>query len=94
MEASEDNWMPLESNPEVINNYIKGLGFDTSEYCLVDLLSTDDWAQEMVPKPVVAIFFLYPISEKQEAYRDEEAEKLEKNPQTVSSKVAVYVKYV
>ena len=26
----EDNWLPLESNPEVINQYIQTLGFDTS----------------------------------------------------------------
>jgi len=39
-----DNWMPLESNPEVMNPYIKALGFNTDKFVFVDLLSTEDWA--------------------------------------------------
>jgi ubiquitin carboxyl-terminal hydrolase L3 len=27
-EDQEDNWKPLENNPEVINQYVQGLGFD------------------------------------------------------------------
>ncbi len=91
---SSDNWMPLESNPEVINSYIKGLGFDTSQYALVDLLSTDDWAQEMIPQPTVAVFFLYPISEKQKTHREEEANKLEENPQAMSPNVREFLRYI
>lgn len=87
MEDGDDNWMPLESNPEVITSYIQGLGFDTAKYSLVDLLSTDGWAQEMIPKPVLAVFFLYPLSDNQTDYRDEEADKLEENPQIISPKV-------
>ena len=26
MEKEEDNWLPLESNPEVMNTFLKGLG--------------------------------------------------------------------
>ncbi len=75
MEAEQnDNWMPLESNPEVINQFIKDLGFDTSRFSLVDVFSTEGWAQDMVPQPVIAVFFLYPLSEKQKAYKKIEAE--------------------
>jgi Ubiquitin carboxyl-terminal hydrolase, family 1. len=87
MEEHEDNWMPLESNPEVINAYVKDLGFDTSKYCLTDVLGTEEWAQEMVPKPVVAVIFLYPISDKQEEYRESEAERIKKDGQKVSQNV-------
>ena len=87
MAESGDNWMPLESNPEVINSYIQGLGFDVTKFALTDVLSTDDWAQEMIPKPVLAVFFLYPINAKQQEYRDQEAAKLEEEGQQVSEKV-------
>ena len=26
MDKEEDNWLPLESNPEVMNNFLKDLG--------------------------------------------------------------------
>jgi len=26
MEKEKDNWLPLESNPEVMNNFMKDLG--------------------------------------------------------------------
>ncbi|EGR30024.1 ubiquitin carboxyl-terminal family 1 protein, putative [Ichthyophthirius multifiliis] len=78
-----DNWFPLESNPDVINPYIQNLGFDTSKYQWVDLMSTEDWAQEMLPKPCVAVVFLFPITENTIKYDQEE----EKKQQQVDAKV-------
>ena len=66
---------PLESNPEVMNKYASNLGLDTSIYSFQDVLATEDWALEMVPKPVVGVVMLYPISPNQEAHRKEEGEK-------------------
>ena len=43
--------------------YIAGLGFPTIMYKFVDVLSTDDWALEMVPGPAKAVMLLFPISE-------------------------------
>ena len=59
---TNDDWKPLESNPKVLNKYIKKLGFDTSKYHLVDVLSTDDWAADMIPKPCKAVVFLFPCN--------------------------------
>ena len=39
---SEKKWIPLEANPEVINNYIQTLGFPTALYKFVDVLSCED----------------------------------------------------
>jgi len=72
---SGKKWFPLESNPEVMNTYAKNLGLDTSVFCFQDVLSTEDWALEMVPGPVAGVVMLYPISENQEAHRAAEAEK-------------------
>lgn len=71
---SKQRWFPLESNPELINAYIAKLGFDTSLYQFVDVFSTEDWALEMIPQPVAAVVMLYPLSEKQEAHKDEIAD--------------------
>lgn len=65
-------WFPLESNPQLINNYIQKLGFDTSLYEFCDVFSTDDWAIEMIPQPVVAVIMLYPLSEKQRAFEKDD----------------------
>lgn len=80
---SKKQWFPLESNPEVMNKYASGLGLDTSIYSFQDVLSTEDWALDMVPKPVAGVVMLYPISPNQEAHRNTEAEK----EQSVDDKV-------
>lgn len=54
-------WFPLESNPAVMNTYVEKMGFPTSEYSFCDVLSTEDWALEMVPTPVVGVLMLFPI---------------------------------
>ena len=53
----------IESN--LINKYIRQLGFDTSLYEFVDVYSTEDWALDMVPQPVAAVLMLYPLTENQ-----------------------------
>jgi len=60
----KQKWFPLESNPELINDYIKKLGYDTSLYEFCDVFSTEDWALDMIPQPVAAVLLLYPLTEK------------------------------
>lgn len=43
--------------------YVDKLGFPTDQYSFVDVLSTDDWALDMVPKPVLAVLMLFPIKD-------------------------------
>jgi len=52
------------------------LGFDTSKFGFCDVFSTDDWAVDMVPKPVKGVVLLYPHNDKQKTFRDEEAKKI------------------
>jgi ubiquitin carboxyl-terminal hydrolase L3 len=63
----EQRWFPLESNPTLMNSYISKLGFSTDEYRFIDVYSTEDWALDMIPQPVVAVLVLYPLTEKMEA---------------------------
>ena len=58
-------WFPLESNPALINSYIQKLGYSTELYEFVDIFSTEEWALEMIPQPVVAVLLLYPLTENQ-----------------------------
>lgn len=42
-------WLPLESNPDVLNDFSKKLGLDTSQYSFHDVYGLD---------PVTALLFL------------------------------------
>ena len=57
------HWIPLESNPEVINKYIEGLGYPTTTHQFVDVFDTEEWAILMLPQPIHALVFLYPNSD-------------------------------
>jgi len=39
-------------------------------------MSTDDWALEMIPRPVHAVLMLFPVKAASEAHRHEEAERV------------------
>lgn len=81
------HWMPVESNPEVLNEYTQKMGLDTSKYSFYDVLSHEEWALSMVPRPVVAVLFLYSIKNATETHRHEEAEKIKSIGQVVSPNV-------
>ena len=66
------NWQPLESNSELITKYIGDIGLDTSEFVFQDLLSTEQWAQEMIKQPVLGLLYIYEITDTQEKHRKEE----------------------
>jgi ubiquitin carboxyl-terminal hydrolase L3 len=51
--------MPLESNPEVINEFIGKIGLKTELFSFQELLSLEEWGLEMIPKPVLGIMMLY-----------------------------------
>lgn len=34
-------WVPLESNPEVLNSYVTGLGAETDQYSFCDVYGVD-----------------------------------------------------
>lgn len=80
-------WFPLESNPSVMNSYMQKLGLDTNNFSFHDVFSTEDWALDMVPKPVLGVLLLFPISESSEIHRHEEDSRIKSEGQNVSSKV-------
>jgi ubiquitin carboxyl-terminal hydrolase L3 len=80
--GQHQKWFPLESNPTLMNQYISNLGWDTSQYHIVDVYSTDDWALEMIPQPVVAVLLLYPLTTVQLQHEQQERDEIIKANRT------------
>jgi ubiquitin carboxyl-terminal hydrolase L3 len=81
MSALADPWLPVESNPQVFNDFAKKLGWPVSRFVFQDLLSTEEWGLAMVPTPCLAVAMLYEINEAQEAHRA--AEEVTRAAQTI-----------
>jgi len=65
-------WIPLESNPEVLNAWAKKAGLVTKQASFGDVYGLDDELLDMVPKPVKAVILLFPITKDVKAKRKEE----------------------
>lgn len=66
-------WLPLESNPEVMNQFLKYLGIP-SKWAVTDVFSLDDELLALVPQPVLAVLLLFPITAKDEFSQKEEGD--------------------
>ncbi|KAL6550409.1 Ubiquitin carboxyl-terminal hydrolase 3 [Orobanche minor] len=66
---SAKRWLPLEANPEVMNQFIWGLGVAPDEAECFDVYGLDEELLDMVPKPVLAVLFLYPLTSQSEEER-------------------------
>ena len=74
-----DNWKAIEANPQVLNNYVNALGFDTDQFIFNDLYSIEDWAKDMITKPVIGLLLVFPVTDNVKEYKaKEEQEILEK----------------
>ncbi|VDP71553.1 unnamed protein product [Echinostoma caproni] len=59
-------WIPLESNPEVMNQFMHKLGIEDG-WEFFDVYGLEAELLALVPKPVLAVMVLYPLSKKTEA---------------------------
>jgi len=77
-------WLPLESNPEVLNDFISKLGVDTSKWSYCDVYGIDPDLLAMIPRPVIALLLLFPITQATETDDKKQAEEIIQKGQTVS----------
>ncbi|EIN06023.1 peptidase C12 ubiquitin carboxyl-terminal hydrolase 1 [Punctularia strigosozonata HHB-11173 SS5] len=72
MSSTDSRWIPLESNPDVMNSWAEKAGLLTSQYHFEDIYGLDEDLLAMVPQPVKAILLLFPYTDTYRAKRDAE----------------------
>ena len=65
--SEEKQWLPLESNPDLMTKYLHTLGA-TRAFAFHDVYGTDESLLSIIPQPVLAVLLLFPITPASEAY--------------------------
>ena len=55
----QSQWLPLESDPDIINEFAHKLGMKADVFSFQELVSIEEWAQSMISSPVLGVIFLY-----------------------------------
>ena len=63
------SWLPLESNPDVLNPFIRRLGVP-GDWEFTDVFGLDDELLAMVPQPCAALCLLFPSQNISQAHRE------------------------
>ncbi|KAA1470345.1 peptidase C12 ubiquitin carboxyl-terminal hydrolase 1 [Dentipellis sp. KUC8613] len=90
--VSAQRWIPLESNPEVLNAWANRVGLIATDSQFCDVYGLDEELIDMVPHPVKAVVLLFPIRGGIETARREEDERLKKEGQPAIDPTVVWIK--
>jgi ubiquitin carboxyl-terminal hydrolase L3 len=67
---TSSKWLPLESNPEMLTQFLRSLGVK-SPCRFVDIWSFDEDTITMFPQPIIAVCVLYPPDEVEQKRKSE-----------------------
>ncbi|OWR54028.1 ubiquitin carboxyl-terminal hydrolase [Danaus plexippus] len=76
--------VPLESNPDVMNKFLQKLGVP-SKWGVVDVMGLESDMLSWVPRPVLALTLLFPISQSYEQHKEKEESEILAKGQEVSN---------
>ncbi|KAN0126072.1 peptidase C12 ubiquitin carboxyl-terminal hydrolase [Lactarius tabidus] len=85
-------WVPLESNPELFNDWAHKVGLVDTEAEFVDVYGLDEELLALVPKPVKALVLLFPIRGKLEELSKEEEAKFKEKGQVPIDPTVFWIK--
>lgn len=87
------NWVPLESDPNMLNEFAKGVGLPDG-WGFVDVLGVDADLLAMVPPGCIAVTLLFKPSASIGKYNKEQRERIEAQKQKVSPDLFFMKQYV
>ncbi|XP_045458747.1 ubiquitin carboxyl-terminal hydrolase isozyme L3-like [Melitaea cinxia] len=76
--------VPLESNPEVMNKFLQKLGVPCN-WNIVDVMGLEPELLSWVPKPVIAVTLLFPLSDAYEHHKQKEENDILSKGQEISN---------
>ena len=71
--AEGERWLPIESNPEVMNSFLAKLGVPR-DWEMCDVFGLDPELLLMLPQPCLALMLLFPVTEKYHEFSREQEE--------------------
>ncbi|XP_026759043.2 ubiquitin carboxyl-terminal hydrolase-like [Galleria mellonella] len=81
-----DVLVPIESNPEVMTKFLQKLGVPP-DWSILDVIGLDALSLSWVPRPVISVLLLYPISASSEEHKKKEESEILSKGQEISSNV-------
>jgi len=82
-ESEKQRWLPIESNPEVMNKFLHNCGLPKEQWAVADVFGLDEPLLAMLPQPVLSLMLLFPINDRYIEHCTKQEEALKTSQQEV-----------